>query len=251
MDARFLSASSFRPMRLSTSLSNVKIVMRCRDTVVGLRMRDVDTQVRELIEVGMVERAVKMGEEMVNFEGGGFDIVKLHSLYRTIGLTHLRDSLFDDSFSMFQKGHMDPLVLISLFPSVSSPLEVKDRLVATVVAHADGGRKAKKLFDEVGKVGGSVEEIVKAGLERNYPNADEETMTSFGAALVANAKEMLLKYLNYAATQKEWTAYLKEIRTAQVKLLCDSGNFDTLKTIIIPDAPLHFEECEEFVLRME
>ncbi len=52
-------------------------------------------------------------------------------LYQKAGLHYLRDTLFDDALSVFQKGRLDPYVFLSLFPEYhdsTSVVEYKSNL---------------------------------------------------------------------------------------------------------------------------
>ncbi|KAJ3112251.1 transforming growth factor, beta receptor associated protein 1 [Phlyctochytrium bullatum] len=251
MDPRFLSLSTgeFKlpaprsltatdpnatPVSASAVSCKVRVIMRCRDMVIGLKMRPMQDQLRSMLDAGQVDRAIKMGEDMVNSDPAFFNNDKLRALYRTAGLMHLRDSLFDDSFQMFQRGHVNPLGLIALFPSLTG-----DRLTAVL-----GSTTMMQTVQDMKALGKDIDELVKAGLERNYPNADEDTMTSFSTALVANAKEMLYKYLNYSSVQKDWKPYVKEIRTVQFKLLCESNQTDQIRKFFASPDPVYVDECQ-------
>ncbi|TPX33574.1 hypothetical protein SmJEL517_g03540 [Synchytrium microbalum] len=196
-EPRFIVEASFEldvPAGGSGVPGTVRLVVACREMVLGLKMSSLDSQVNELFEAKKVEKAIALAEqiEQGQMDDDGRRKIKLQKLYQRAGLIYLRETLFEDSLRMFKKGHLDPRALLAIFPEymtssgTESSASILDKDVLELVNQA-----------------GNINNIVDTNLTTEYPDADPETLESFRLALIANAKDVLVKYLAFARDNPE------------------------------------------------
>ncbi|KAI8997976.1 vacuolar sorting protein 39 domain 1-domain-containing protein [Gaertneriomyces semiglobifer] len=196
-------------------LGTIRIVIANAETLLTLCMQPLDAQIGALLDMHKVAKAVALAEQAMQHEDpDGDDSIKsakLEALYQRAGFIYVRDTLFQEAFELFQKGRVDPRLILSLFPGISG----YDRTSAR-------DPTVEKWLEEFG----TIDIIVRDSIIRDYPDADDETIQSFGEALVGNAKEMLERYLRYARTHDLGSNRLEEIDTALLKMYSDSSRKD-------------------------
>ncbi|KAJ3297721.1 transforming growth factor, beta receptor associated protein 1 [Borealophlyctis nickersoniae] len=234
LEPRFLvEASSSLEMKTEDSrpTSSIRILVGCKESILGLQMTSLEGQVEELLEKKMVDQAVKLAEQVA--EG----LSNENAENKRAGLIYLADTLFEEALSLFQKGQTDPRILISLFPDVAGPQ------IPTTPSDTptEFGLPAHLT---------NIDDIVTSSLERNYPDADAETISSFRAALVANAKELLEKYLLYARDHKVGTGRREEIDTVLLKIYADSDP-PAMYRLLAMENYCQLEESERYLIAKE
>ncbi|KNC98386.1 uncharacterized protein SPPG_06092 [Spizellomyces punctatus DAOM BR117] len=214
-EPKFLVEATFEmelPMDKSASNGSIRLLVGCKETVLALRMDCLERQVDDLLELRSVEAAVQLAETMMQgqqHESTDAQRLKLSSLYQRAGLIYFKDTLFEEAFELFTKGEIESERLLKLFPDVAgSPSgsipEVDDATSEWVSQQ------------------GTIDEIVSASLQRDYPDADPETLGSFRDALVGNAKEMLGKYLRHVRETAREGDKQKTLDTALLKLYVET-----------------------------
>ncbi|KAJ3046910.1 transforming growth factor, beta receptor associated protein 1 [Rhizophlyctis rosea] len=236
-EPRFLIEASYDLQSSFGEKASVKVAVACKESVLGLRMTTLEGQVDQLLERKSIEKAVALAEQMMQGmvdEDGERKRTTLRSLYQRAGLVYFRDTLFDEALEMFKKAQLDPRLLIGLFPGLSG---------SEGVPSTPSGESPGRWVAEMG----NIDNIVRLSLERNYPDADEETMNSFGTALAGNAKEMLERYLVFARENKAGVGRLEEIDTILLKIYVES-NPNAMYELLERPNYCQYEECEKFLL---
>ncbi|KAI9342512.1 vacuolar sorting protein 39 domain 2-domain-containing protein [Zopfochytrium polystomum] len=233
LDPRYLSTSSFTLDLHDAEDSCIKVVIACKDAAIGLRMASFDSQINELLESRNVDQAVKLAEHLMQGrqDQSPQDKAKeLQSIYTKAGFVYLRDTLFEDALGLFEKGNLDPAVLISMFPefAVLLPGDV------IVSLQQDHGSKQNAQA-------GSIAEIVEAHLDRSYPDVDPDTRTSFSLALVENAKEILVKYLVSSRPTTLAEGREEAIDTILLTIYADNNTKELYRLLNDTSQRCHFE----------
>ncbi|KAJ3034718.1 transforming growth factor, beta receptor associated protein 1 [Rhizophlyctis rosea] len=236
VEPRFLIEASFdlQSTDLETGHAcSVKVAVACKEAVLGLRMISLEGQIDLLLERKSIDRAVALAEQMMQGmpdEDGEKKRATLRSLYQRAGLVYFRDTLFDEALDLFKKSQLDPLLLIALYPEFGTSGEANT---------PSGGHWLTEM--------GTIDDIVRVSLQRNYPDADPETISSFGAALVATAREMLEKYLLFARENKAGIGRLEEIDTVLLRIYAENNPTAMYRLLSGPNY-CQLEESEKYLL---
>ncbi|KAJ3085395.1 transforming growth factor, beta receptor associated protein 1, partial [Quaeritorhiza haematococci] len=226
--------------------STINLVIALKDGVLGLKMAPLESQVDRLLNHRRVDEAVKLAEQMLQWdrsESPEKQRRKAASIYQRAGFVYFCDTLFEDALSYFKKGLLDPRVFISLFPDLVSSRTNRD---ASPTLGAPPSRETTSTMNWVAELG-TIDDIVRKNLEQNYPDVDEETRDSFSKALVANAKDILVKYLTFARANKIGVGRLEEIDTALLKIYAETDS-QAMYQLLASEHYCLLEECEPFLV---
>ncbi|KAI8808400.1 CNH domain-containing protein [Cladochytrium replicatum] len=236
VEPRFVVEASYS-YEITTSenktTSTIQVVVCGKETVVGLRMTSIDGQIDELLEGSQIERAVKLAESIAQGETDEGDrkrAILLQTYQRAAGML-FRETQFDDALVYLQKGLLDPLILLNTVPSIKVPSVTS----STLSLMSSGGTNSYW--------SGTIDDVVTSGLRRSYPDADDATLTSFGAALVENALQMILKYLIFVRELPIGSIRRVEIDSALLQIYADSDQ-KAMYTILTGDNSCDLEICE-------
>ncbi|TPX49226.1 hypothetical protein SeMB42_g02687 [Synchytrium endobioticum] len=217
----------------SRNPGTVRLVVACREMLLGLKMSSLDFQVNELLEAKKVERAVTLAEDIVQAQqmdnDGGAGRLKLQKLYQRAGFLYLQETLFEEALRVFKKGQLDPRALLCLFPAYSSPADF------TSITDQD----LLLLIQGVG----SIHKIVDTHFNTEYPNADSDTLESFRVALIANAKDVLVKYLEFARDGPIGMGRKEEIDATLLRIHADD-DLKSLYTLLDSNHHIRLEDGE-------
>ncbi|KAJ3399852.1 hypothetical protein HDV05_001482, partial [Chytridiales sp. JEL 0842] len=177
-EPRYLSSAYFSMDLFNTENKehrSIKVVVGCKDAVLGLSMLSLEEQIDLLFNGKKIQEAVKLGEQIISGAEGETTQSKnqkLLALYQKTGLHYLKETLFDDALSFFQKGLIDPCGLLILFPEFHRH-ECSFTFSGTLAFAGQWG---------------TMENIISRYLVENYPDLEADTHTSFQSALDANGK---------------------------------------------------------------
>jgi hypothetical protein len=197
-DMELASQLQHEIIRYSTAAA--RILIYGNDTVLAQVTTPLVVQVDNLLENNLVEEAMQLAEQarhtMSNDNNVYVERLKseLNYTYQKSGLLLLKETLFDDAFTLLSKGDMDPRVVIHLFEGLAQPKWSKE---LPPVLLFDGLRL---LLEELS----SIKNIVNSSLKdfaSPSSTTEESASPSGGGApemrhvLLLNAREALNKYL--------------------------------------------------------
>ncbi|KAJ3121489.1 transforming growth factor, beta receptor associated protein 1 [Nowakowskiella sp. JEL0407] len=191
----------------SDTSSTVKIIFSGKDTIYGIKMVSIDAQINELFKQIQIDRAVSLAESAFATPEKKPQLI---STFQRAALFFFKETQFDDALLYFKKGKVDPRLLINLFPEYSTKkveVAVEDTESpqsdeTTPTAQQNDSTSTPSQSDEFDEFSWakefvSIDEMVASNLSRNYPDLDSETLQSFSSALIDNAKDVMIKYLQY------------------------------------------------------
>lgn len=181
-------------VRYSTSAA--RILVYGNDTVLAQVTTPLVVQVDSLLENNLIEEAMQLAEQARNTMTNDNNVYverlrsELNYTYQKSGLLLLKETLFDDAFTLLSKGNMDPRVVIHLFEGLSQTKWLQE---SPPVLLYDGIRL---LVEELK----SVKDVVNNNLKTFASPGDTEESANGGApemrrVLLLNAREALNKYL--------------------------------------------------------
>ncbi|KAG0343263.1 hypothetical protein BG004_005429 [Podila humilis] len=211
-------------VRISTVLT--RVLVAGRENVSALVTTPLILHADGLLRNGRVEEALVLSEKTTTTLSAD----NLHSerlqheldyIYQKSGLIYLGETLFDDAFALFQRGKMDPRVVISLFPDV---LQKQDLLfeVTLFVGVLDLLRQLRSLPDIITKT------MLKSGGDQG----DE-----YKQMFLNNAKEVFQEYLQtfhreHTNPKVEPSPALVATDTALLGLFVDNNQRKQLYTLL-------------------
>ncbi|CAO3574989.1 unnamed protein product [Mortierella alpina] len=168
--------------RISTVLA--RVLVAGKESVSALVTTPLVLHADILLQKGHVEEALLLSEkttttlsaENLHRERLQYE---LNYIYQKSGLIYLGETLFDDAFALLKRGNIWPQALISLFPDV--------------LQHSDLMRHVKlyRGIQEQLRHLRSLPDIINRTLSKSGGEQDAE----FGKVLLANAKDVFIKYL--------------------------------------------------------
>ncbi|KAI7897305.1 vacuolar sorting protein 39 domain 2-domain-containing protein [Mucor mucedo] len=167
------------------STAAARILVYGNDTVLAQVSTPLVVQVDSLLENNLVEEAMQLAEQARNTMSSDNNVYverlrsELDYTYQKSGLLLLKETLFDDAFTLLSKGDLDPRVVIHLFEGLAQSKWLKE---APTILLFDGVRA---LIEEVG----SVKDVV------NHSLNSEDNQPEMRRVLLLNAREALKKYL--------------------------------------------------------
>lgn len=125
----------------------------------------------------------------------------LTSVYQRAGFYFWNSTLFDESIDYFSKCKLDYMTLVDYFPDLN-------------------------LIDRV-QESETISSLITNALDRDYPDADKSTLSSFQNELIVNAKSALLKYL----VTMQQDVYIQKL-LFQLYASCDSDKIYALVDVV-------------------
>lgn len=209
-DAELSSQLQREIIRYSTAAA--RILIYGHDTVLAQVTTPLVVQVDTLLENNLVEEAMQLAEQARHTMSNDTNNVyverlrsELNYTYQKSGLLLLKETLFDDAFTLLSKGDMDPRVVIHLFEGLAQPKWIKE---SPPILLFDGVRL---LVEELGSIKNVVNNNLKDfGASSSPDNNNNSTVgeeqepaypTNSGPSsemrrvLLLNAREALRKYL--------------------------------------------------------
>ncbi|CAG8578176.1 17554_t:CDS:10, partial [Acaulospora colombiana] len=175
---------------------------------------------------------------------------RMASFNHFFGFIYLGETLFDLALPLFEKGKIDPRVLIRFFS------EMRDVLDENEPVNIYSG--VKEVADRLG----SIEDIVSGTMIKNYdphikPDIETAPATQkLSKILITNAKEMLQKFLTWDREQrkssgkvltKEDKAILKAVDNALVRLYSETNSVDLLRNLLEGDNQCDLDLCKKIL----
>lgn len=181
------------------STAAARILVYGNDTVLAQISTPLVVQVDALLENNLVEEAMQLAEQAKNTMSNDNNVYverlrsELNYTYQKSGLLLLKETVFDDAFTLLSKGDMDPRIVIHLFEGLAQSKWLKE---SPPVLLFDGVRT---LIEELG----SIKDVVNNSLKDSSSSSEEPSSSgenSNGApemrrVLLMNAREALNKYL--------------------------------------------------------
>ncbi|KAI8384808.1 uncharacterized protein BYT42DRAFT_603782 [Radiomyces spectabilis] len=234
-----------------------RILLYGKSSVMAQLATPLVMQVDRLLDTHRIEEAMEMADQAGNTMPLGNNVYaerlrnELDYIYQKSGLLLLKETLFDDAFSMIAKGNMDPRIIISLFGDLFYPKWLNTTPPALLY---DGVRE---LVDGLGKI----EDIVANNIERNYsPHVEDDdaqrpspTM-ELRRALLNNAREAMLKYLLSERGKRRAILGRGDIAciavdTALLKLFIINKDEHAIYRILREPNDCAMEECESALMK--
>ncbi|KAG1471819.1 hypothetical protein G6F56_001908 [Rhizopus delemar] len=188
-----------------------RILVYGKDSVMAQVTTPLTVQVDGLLENNLVEEAMQLAEQARNtMSEEEHDTVyaerlkyELNYTFQKSGLLLLKETLFDDAFSLLSKGNMDPRVVVNLFEGL-----MQDRWIniPPPILLFDN---VQRLIEELGDLKKIVDGSMTGSQEENSPGS-----TEMRRVLLANAREALSKYLTVEREKRL-------IRSAKNDLHCE------------------------------
>ncbi|KAK4513889.1 uncharacterized protein ATC70_005896 [Mucor velutinosus] len=178
-------------IRYSTAAA--RILVFGKDSVMAQVTTPLVVQVDLLLEKHLVEEAMQLAEQARNTMSSDNNVYverlrsELSYTYQKSGLLLLKETVFDDAFTLLSKGDMDPRVVINMFEGLAQSKWLKE---SPSVLLFDG---VISLVEALG----TIKNIVNNSLKEFAKDSDQdnEGASEMRRVLLMNAREALNKYL--------------------------------------------------------
>ncbi|CAG8482660.1 5490_t:CDS:10 [Paraglomus occultum] len=232
-----------------------QVILGGKDSIMALANKPIIVQVDQLLDAHRVEEALNWAENHSrdNAAPDMHDARMQHELfytYQRAGLIFLGETLFDDALQMFEKGHIDPRLIIHLFKDFQEFVDDDSIYVY---------RGVKDLVERLG----TIEDIVSHSLSKNYdphikPNASTAPETQeLRRTLIFNSKVILQKFLakdranrtsGHRPLNNVDKKILKAVDNVLVKLYAESNSREPLNALLENENFCLLEWCEQVLL---
>lgn len=180
-------------IRYSTAAA--RILVFGKDSVMAQVTTPLIVQVDLLLEKNLVEEAMQLAEQARNTISSDNNVYverlrsELNYTYQKSGLLLLKETVFDDAFTLLSKGDMDPRVIIHMFEGLAQAKWLKE---SPPVLLFDG---VITLVEELGTIKNIVNNSLKDFAKDSDDNDLNEGAPEMRRVLLMNAREALNKYL--------------------------------------------------------
>ncbi|KAI8994624.1 hypothetical protein BDB01DRAFT_846646 [Pilobolus umbonatus] len=180
------------------STSSARILIYSRHSVMAQVSTPLIIQVDGLLESHNLEAALELADQAEKMISSNSDTTterlksELCYTFQKSGLLLLKETVFDDAFSLLSRGNMDPRVVIHLFEGLSQDKWLKE---TPPILLFDGVRS---LIDKLG----SIDQIVNDSIQQ-FTTQDASGSSEIKKTLQANAQEALLRYLLIERSKKK------------------------------------------------
>jgi hypothetical protein len=207
-----------------------RILVFGKDSVMAQVTTPLIVQVDTLLEKNLVEEAMELAEQAKNTMSSDNNVYverlrsELNYTYQKSGLLLLKETVFDDAFTLLSKGDMDPRVIIHMFEGLAQPQWLME---SPPVLLFDGVRM---LVEELGTIKNIVNHSLKDFVSPTTSSSlidDGDTSTTAFSDNNGNAPEMRRVLLMNARD-----ALNKYLRTEREKRKDRLGQNDTICKVI-------------------
>ncbi|GAN02424.1 transforming growth factor-beta receptor-associated protein 1 isoform X1 [Mucor ambiguus] len=178
-------------IRYSTAAA--RILVFGKDSVMAQVTTPLVVQVDLLLEKHLVEEAMQLAEQARNTISSDNNVYverlrsELNYTYQKSGLLLLKETVFDDAFTLLSKGDMDPRVVINMFEGLAQSKWLKES-------------PSVLLFDGVitlVEALGTIKNVANNSLKEFAKDSDQDSegASEMRRVLLMNAREALNKYL--------------------------------------------------------
>lgn len=180
-------------IRYSTAAA--RILVFGKDSVMAQVTTPLVVQVDLLLEKNLVEEAMQLAEQARNTISSDNNVYverlrsELSYTYQKSGLLLLKETVFDDAFTLLSKGDMDPRVVIHMFEGLAQAKWLKE---SPPVLLFDG---IIALVEGLGTIKNIVNNSLKDFTKDSDDNDSNEGAPEMRRVLLMNAREALNKYL--------------------------------------------------------
>ncbi|KAG1464110.1 hypothetical protein G6F46_003095 [Rhizopus delemar] len=189
-----------------------RILVYGKESVMAQVTTPLTIQVDGLLENSLVEEAMQLAEQARNtMSEDDNDTVyaerlksELNYTFQKSGLLLLKETLFDDAFSLLSKGNMDPRVVVQLFEGLMQDCWIDSPPPILLFDNI------QRLIRELG----DLKKIVSDSLKGSQEEESSSSSSDMRRVLLTNAREALSKYL-IAEREK------RLIRLGQKDTLCE------------------------------
>lgn len=230
-----------------------RLIMAGSESITALVTTPLVIQVDTMLDSNRVEEAVGTADRAISTATPeNVHSERMHHefnyIYQKCGFIYFGETYFDPAFGLFEKGKIDPRILIRLFT------DLKDIICEDEPIYVYSGIKATS--DNLG----SIDKIVSNSLVKNYdPHMMPDLNTNPAAnelrkALYSNSKEMLQKFLMKDREQrkmpgrvlsKEDKVILKVVDNALLRLYAESNSDDLLTSLLENENECTLTLCEK------
>ncbi|KAI9340831.1 CNH domain-containing protein [Obelidium mucronatum] len=219
----------------AASTTVLKVLIVCRDCVLGLKVKSIDGQISDLLESRQVTKAIQLAEYAVQW--GETENTKkqvFDRIYERAGIAYFKELAFDESLKCFQKGEVDPSVLISLFGGVVSQDKNQGR-IRTLVPWTDDVEQMS---------------VLEAIRKKNPSVEDESQISELLKDALLKGKDTLLSYF-LLARNKEYALHGFEDMDNFLLVVYEQSDRDALHTFLTDSNHLNVSKAEEFLWHQE
>ncbi|KAF8985754.1 hypothetical protein BGZ46_002133, partial [Entomortierella lignicola] len=202
-----------------------KVLIAGKDSVSALVTTPLVLHADKLLQENLVEEALLLSEKAKATMSAANPHrqrlqVELNYIYQKSGLIYLSETLFDDGFSLLERGKMDPRVVIHMFPDVLQ----KPNAINQV-------NLFQGIRDKIAQLG-----TIKSIIGKTLSASGSEQEAEYGNVLLKNAKDILSQYLGRVRkeliTVRGRLELLEAIDTALLGLWVDNNDDVKLRQLL-------------------
>ncbi|CAO3595317.1 unnamed protein product [Absidia cylindrospora] len=231
-----------------------KILVFGRNSVMAQIITPLVIQVDALIDDNRIEEAMEMTDQARNTMSSTNDVhmkrmqSELDYIYQKCGLLMLKETVFEDAFTLLSKGNLDPRLVIWLFNGDLAIQNNEDSSSPMLVFDGISG-----LLDQVN----SIDNIVSSAMAKNYPEQQDQSPSSANMeirrTLRENAKEAAQKYLLAERGKRrdilgQGNFMCKAIDTSLLKLFTLNNDLRMIYRIMKEPNDCDIEECKKALM---
>ncbi|KAJ3022341.1 UNVERIFIED_CONTAM: transforming growth factor, beta receptor associated protein 1, partial [Siphonaria sp. JEL0065] len=218
----------------------LKVLIVCRDCVLAVKMKGLDAQITDLLDSRQVNKAIQLAEYAVQW--GETENTKkqvFDRIYEQAGIAYFKDLAFDESLKCFQKGEVDPMVLLNQFGGV-------------VAACADASGRDRERIGGMVSWNENVEAALLEGVKKRNPGAldDEKQISQLLKDTIQKAKDTLTTYFLSARNKVYALHAFEEIDNFLLVVYEQSGSAPLNAFLSVPNY-CNVSKAEEFLWNQE
>ncbi|CAG8455984.1 9617_t:CDS:10, partial [Acaulospora morrowiae] len=239
-----------------------RLILAGSEFVMALATTPITVQVDAMLDANRVEEALELAEQAIrtatpeNVHSERMASIFLfirhefNYIHQKSGFLYLGETLFDLSYTLFEKGKTDPRILIQFFPEMK---------------HLVNEDKPVNIYSGVKSVAsrlGSIDDIISVSIIKNYdPHIKPDIETSpatqkLRQVLTTNAKEMLQKFLTLDREQRKSSGkvlteedkiILKAVDNSLVHLYAESNLDNLLRSLLEGENECDLDLCRKIL----
>ena len=247
-------ASQLQRQVVRYSTSAARILIYGNHTVLAQVTTPLVVQVDGLLANNLVEEAMQLAEQAQNTISNDSNVyverlrAELDYTYQKSGLLLLKETVFDDAFTLLSKGNMDPRIIVHMFEGLSQSKWLQE--APPILLYDD----ARALVEELK----SIKDIVNHSLQEfASPNDTEDSPSGapeMRRVLLLNAREALNKYLLKERAKRQdrlgqGDTLCKVIDTCLLKIYMSQKDDKAIYQLLQQPNDCSAEDCSKALLK--